>query len=58
VAEAEAHLAAGEFPAGSMGPKIEALVRFVKTSGGLGLITAPDKLRAAVNGETGTRISR
>jgi carbamate kinase len=57
VAEAEEYLAAGEFPAGSMGPKIDALLRFVKATGGCGLITSPDKLREAVKGDTGTRIS-
>src|SRR6202040_3224372 len=38
-AEAEKHLAGGQFPAGSMGPKIEASIQFVRSSGHDVLIT-------------------
>ena len=58
VAKAEEYLAAGEFPAGSMGPKVRALVSFVKATGGTGLITTPEKLREAVAGKTGTHIRK
>lgn len=58
LAEAAEHLASGEFPPGSMGPKIRALAKFVKETGGAGLITTPEKLREAVQGKTGTRIVR
>lgn len=56
VKEAEQYLAAGEFPAGSMGPKMQALITYVKATGGTGLITTPEKMREAVKGVTGTRI--
>jgi carbamate kinase len=56
VAEARAHRDAGEFPAGSMGPKVEALCRFVESTSGLGLITSVDASAAALEGRTGTRI--
>jgi carbamate kinase len=53
VADAERALADGEFPAGSMGPKVESAGRFVE-GGGRAVITAPGRLRAAVDGEDGT----
>jgi carbamate kinase len=56
VAEAEKHLAEGQFPAGSMGPKIEAAIRFVRASGRNVLITDVEHLREAVTGNAGTRI--
>src|SRR5438105_1289004 len=56
VAEAEKHLAAGQFPAGSMGPKIEAAVQFVRASGNQVLITDVEHLRDAVEGREGTVI--
>ena len=41
-AEAERHLTAGQFPAGSMGPKVRAAVRFVRHGGGrVAVITTP-----------------
>ena len=57
VAEAERALAEGEFPPGSMGPKIESAGRFVE-GGGRAVITAPGRLRAAVDGEDGTWVVR
>lgn len=47
-------LAEGEFPAGSMGPKLESASAFVEESGGRALITAADRLVAAVAGADGT----
>jgi carbamate kinase len=55
-AEAEAHLADGQFAAGSMGPKISAALDFLRAGGREVLITAPDRLAAALRGETGTRL--
>ncbi len=54
--EAQAALAAGEFPAGSMGPKIEAALDFLETGGTEAIVTSPDNLAAAVEGRAGTRI--
>lgn len=56
VAEARALLAAGEFPPGSMGPKVEAGVRFVEAGGREAIITSLDRVRAAIDGEAGTHI--
>jgi carbamate kinase len=57
IAEAEKYLAEGQFPAGSMGPKIEAAVQFVRASGKQVLITDVEHLREAVEGKDGTIIS-
>ena len=60
--EARAYLAAGQFPAGSMGPKIEAAVRFVEhdgsTAGRRAIITNPENIARALRGESGTQIVR
>jgi carbamate kinase len=56
VVEAEKHLASGQFPAGSMGPKIEASVQFVRATGKQVLITDVDHLRDALEGSEGTVI--
>jgi len=56
VAEAEKHLADGQFPAGSMGPKIESALEFVRTSGRQVLITDVEVLREALEGKDGTVI--
>ena len=57
VEEAEKYLEQGEFPAGSMGPKIKAAIDFVKTSPDKKvLITSEDKLIEAIEGKTGTEI--
>jgi carbamate kinase len=54
--EAAAYLAAGEFPRGSMGPKIEAAIRFLDRGGKEVLITTPEALGRALAGQTGTRV--
>lgn len=56
VSEARQHLAEGQFPPGSMGPKIAACVEFVEETGGEALITSPENLCAAIEGREGTRI--
>jgi carbamate kinase len=55
-AEARALHAAGEFPPGSMGPKIEAALDFLACGGRLVLVTALPRLAEALRGEVGTRI--
>jgi len=57
VAEAEKHLADGQFPPGSMGPKIEASVLFARASGKQVLITDVESLREAIDGKGGTVIT-
>jgi carbamate kinase len=55
VRQARRHLADGEFPAGSMGPKIEAAAAFA-AAGGRAVITSPDRLVEALDGRDGTWI--
>jgi carbamate kinase len=56
VDEARALLAAGEFPPGSMGPKVEAAVEFVEAGGREAIITSLADVRGALDGRTGTRV--
>ncbi|MDQ3646107.1 MAG: carbamate kinase [Actinomycetota bacterium] len=57
VAEARAYQADGEFGAGSMGPKVEAVCRFVAATGKLGVITSIRGAEDALSGGSGTRIT-
>jgi len=56
VAEATRYLAEGQFPAGSMGPKIEAAIQFVTRGGKQVLITDVEHLRDALQGNDGTLV--
>ena len=56
VEEARKHLLGGQFPPGSMGPKIEAAVRFIGSGGQDVIIAKPEDLLSAMNGGAGTRI--
>jgi carbamate kinase len=56
VADARKYLDAGEFPPGSMGPKIESAVEFLETGGERVIITKPDLLVAALEGARCTSI--
>ena len=56
VAEAEAYLQAGQFPAGSMGPKVAAAIDYLKNGGKHVIITQPHLLEDAIHGRTGTHI--
>ena len=58
VATARELLAEGQFPPGSMGPKIDAAIRFVEAGGREVLITRAESLPEALEGETGTVIWR
>lgn len=58
VDQARRHLADGQFPAGSMGPKIEAAIRFVEGGGREAIVTSLDKTADALAGATGTRITQ
>jgi carbamate kinase len=53
-AELRAHLVAGAFGSGSMGPKVEAVCRFVAGSGRRAVITSLHRIGAAVTGTAGT----
>ncbi len=56
--ELERHAADGHFPVGSMGPKIQAAIEFVRGGGREVYITSPEKVREALEGKAGTRIVR
>lgn len=56
VAEAEQYFAEGQFPAGSMGPKIQAAIEFLKSGGGKVIITQPHLLAEAIAGRNGTHL--
>jgi carbamate kinase len=56
VAECRTHLASGQFPAGSMGPKVHAAMVFVSRGKGKAIITNHDHLFDAVHGRGGTRV--
>ncbi|MEA2451405.1 MAG: carbamate kinase [Actinomycetota bacterium] len=56
VSEARTRLDAGEFPVGSMGPKVEALTRFVTTTGKLAVVTSIERAEQALQGSAGTRV--
>ena len=58
VAEAKKHLADGQFPPGSMGPKVEAVVDFLEHGGQHAVITDLGNLATAVAGKAGTQIGR
>ncbi len=47
----------GHFAAGSMGPKVEACIRFLEFGGEKSIITSLDKALAALRGETGTHFT-
>ncbi len=56
--ELQAHYAAGQFPPGNMGPKVESALRFLKNGGKEVIVTSYEHLRAAAHGEAGTHIVR
>lgn len=56
VDELAAHLADGQFPAGSMGPKVEAVCRFVDRPERRAAIGSLDDLSAVVAGRAGTQV--
>jgi carbamate kinase len=57
VNQARQYLKAGEFPAGSMGPKVQTALEFVESTGGEVLITSAPRLGAALAGRSGTRVT-
>ena len=51
-----ARLRRGKFAAGSMGPKVEAVCRFVERTGGRGVIGSLDRLTDMLEGRAGTQV--
>lgn len=58
LSEAAQYLAKGEFSAGSMGPKVEAAVQFVRHGGKRAVVTSLETIEAAVEGMAGTEFLR
>ena len=56
IEEAKKYLREGQFPAGSMGPKIESAIKFLETGGEVVVISSIEKMKDAVKGKAGTRI--
>ncbi|MDW5563411.1 MAG: carbamate kinase [Methanomassiliicoccus sp.] len=54
--EAQRHLEDGHFPPGSMGPKVEAGIDFVRSGGTRVVITRPELLHTALSSKAGTKI--
>jgi len=56
LAEAKSYLAEGHFAKGSMGPKIEAIIRFLEQGGKQALVTNPENIERALAGKSGTYV--
>jgi carbamate kinase len=54
--QAQRYIEEGHFAPGSMLPKIEACVEFIRNGGEMAIITDPPNISRALSGETGTRI--
>lgn len=54
LAQMQAYAAQGEFASGSMGPKVEAAMRFVERGGPQSIITSLDRILHALDGTVGT----
>lgn len=54
--EAKRYFAEGHFAPGSMTPKMAAIIRFLEQGGKQALVTDPENITRALNGETGTWI--
>ena len=58
VEEAKRYLDEGQFGKGSMAPKIEAILKYFAKGGKKAIITDPEHMRDALNGKTGTLITK
>lgn len=56
--EIEQHYHDGQFPPGSMGPKVLAAIRFLKNGGSAAIVASIDNAWDALQGNAGTRIVR
>jgi carbamate kinase len=57
VEEMKSHLAGGQFPEGSMGPKVRAAIAFVEAGGRRTIITSASRMVEAVtHGNVGTHV--
>ena len=58
IKQAKAYLKDNQFPPGSMGPKIEGSIQFIKNGGKKAIITSANNIQKALKGEGGTIITR
>ena len=58
VEQGEHYLREGHFPAGSMGPKIEASLQFIKSGGKRAVICSINSIEEAAAGNAGTEVLR
>lgn len=56
--EARHHLGEGQFPPGSMGPKIQAVINFLAQEDSTAIVTDAEHLEAALDATAGTTITR
>ena len=56
VEQGERYIREGHFPAGSMGPKIEAALQFIKSGGKRAVICSIDSIEEAAAGNAGTEV--
>ena len=56
LAEMEKYVQQGQFPAGSMGPKVDAVMQFTQATGNRGVICQLKDIEKAIAGEAGTEI--
>jgi len=54
--ELQKYFSDGHFPAGSMGPKVESVIKFIKNGGKHAIITSYEYLEEALSGNAGTHI--
>jgi carbamate kinase len=53
--EAQKYMREGHFPAGSMGPKVQAAINFLDSGGERAIITSIEKIKDAIEGNAGTQ---
>jgi len=58
VADAKRYITEGHFKPGSMLPKIQACIQFIENGGSEALVTCPESLPLALDGKTGTRVTK
>jgi len=56
LAEMSKYVSEGQFPAGSMGPKVDAVMQFTQATGNRGVICQLKDIEKAIAGEAGTEI--
>jgi len=54
ITEARKYMKEGHFPAGSMGPKVQAVINFLESGGEKAIITSIEKIKDALEGTAGT----